>query len=65
MSFSRGILPTEGSNPGLLHSGRSPALQPDSLPTEPPGKAKNGTNTREKVIKEPRLTKKSMCCFAE
>ena len=30
--FSRGIFPTQGSNPGRL------ALQADSLPCEPPGK---------------------------
>ena len=32
--FSRG-----SSNPGIKH--RSPALQADSLPAEPPGKSKN------------------------
>ena len=32
-----GIFPTWGSNPGLLHPGGSPALQADSLLTEPPG----------------------------
>ena len=31
--FSRGIFPTQGSNPGRL------ALQADSLPCEPPGKS--------------------------
>ena len=34
---SPGNLPTEGSNLGLLHCRQSPALQADSLPTEPPG----------------------------
>ena len=33
--FSRGIFPTQGSNPGL------PPLQVDSLPSEPQGKSKN------------------------
>ena len=32
----QGIFPTQGSNPGLLHCRWSPALQADSLPTEPP-----------------------------
>ena len=32
ISFSRGIFPTQGIEP------RSPAVQVDSLPTEPPGK---------------------------
>ena len=32
------IFPTQGLNPGLLHCRQSPALQVDSLPTEPPGK---------------------------
>ena len=32
--FLRGISPTQRSNPG-------PTLQPDSLPSEPPGKPKN------------------------
>ena len=31
----QGIFPTQGLNPGL---GQSPALQADSLPSEPPGK---------------------------
>ena len=31
-----GIFPTRGLNPRLLHSGGSPALQVDSLLTEPP-----------------------------
>ena len=35
MPSSRGIFPTLESNP------RSPALQADSLPSEPPGKPKN------------------------
>ena len=34
----QGIFLTQGSNLGLLHSGGSPALQADSLSTEPPGK---------------------------
>ena len=34
------ILPTQGSNPGLLHCRQSPSLQMDSLPTEPPGKVR-------------------------
>ena len=42
--LSPGDLPDPGIKP------ESAALQPDSLPTEPPGKAKNDTNTREKVI---------------
>ena len=33
---SPGNPPTQGSNPGLLHCRQSPALQADSLPTEPP-----------------------------
>ena len=35
ISFSRGIFPTQGLNPGLL------VLQADSLPYEPPGKPPN------------------------
>ena len=35
LSLLQGILPTQGSNPGL------PTLQADSLPAEPPGKPKN------------------------
>ena len=34
--FLQGIFPTQGSNPGLLHS------QVDSLPSEPPGKSQAG-----------------------
>ena len=34
----QGILLIQESNPGLLHSTRSPALQANSAPTEPPGK---------------------------
>ena len=34
----QGIFPTQGSNTGLLFCKRSPALQADSLPTEPPCK---------------------------
>ena len=34
----QGIFPTQGSNPGLLHCRQSPALQVDSLLTEPPRK---------------------------
>ena len=35
----QGIFPTQGSNPGIKP--RSPALQADSLPSEPRGKPKN------------------------
>ena len=35
----QGIFPIQGSNPGIKP--RSPALQEDSLPPEPPGKPKN------------------------
>ena len=35
LSLLQGIFPTQGSKP------KSPALQVDSLPAEPPGKAKN------------------------
>ena len=35
----QGIFPSQGSNPGI--EPRSPALQADSLPAEPPGKPKN------------------------
>ena len=34
----QGIVPSQQSNSGLLHCRRLPALQPDSLPIEPPGK---------------------------
>ena len=34
----QGIFQTQGLNPGLLCCRQSPALQADSLPTEPPGK---------------------------
>ena len=44
----QGSFPTQALNPGLLHcrqilyhEPRSPALQADSLPSEPPGKPKN------------------------
>ena len=37
-----GIFPIQGSNLGLLHCRRSPALQVDSLPTEPPGNSSLG-----------------------
>ena len=35
----QGSFPTQGLNPGLLHCRQSPALQADSLPTEPPRKS--------------------------
>ena len=38
----QGIFPTQGSNPGLQP--RSPALQVDSLRTEPPGKPQRGNS---------------------
>ena len=38
ISFSRVSSLTQGSNQGLLHCKESPALQADSLLTEPPGK---------------------------
>ena len=38
LSLLQGIFPTQGSNPGLQR--RSPTLQEDSLPAEPPGKPK-------------------------
>ena len=34
----QGIFPIQGSNPRLRHCRWSPALQADSLPSEPPGK---------------------------
>ena len=37
-SSIHGIFLTQGSNPGLWHCRRFPALQVDSLPTEPLGK---------------------------
>ena len=37
--FSRGVFPTQRLNPGIKH--RSPALQADSIPADPPGKPKN------------------------
>ena len=43
LSLPQGIFPTQGSNPGFPHcrEPRSPTLQVDSLPAEPPGKPKN------------------------
>ena len=35
----QGIFPIQGSNPRLLHYRWSPALQADSLPSEPPAKS--------------------------
>ena len=37
----QGIFLAQGSNPGLVHFRQSPALQEDSLLTEPPGKLYN------------------------
>ena len=39
LSLLQGIFPTQGSNLGI--EPRSPSLQENSLPTEPPGKPKN------------------------
>ena len=39
LSLFQGIFPTQGSNLGI--EPRSPSLQANSLPTEPPGKPKN------------------------
>ena len=45
MPSFRGIFPTQGSNPGL------PALQVDSLPSEPLGKPKNLEGDPKMIIK--------------
>ena len=42
----KGVFPTQGSNPGLLH------WQADSLMTVPPGKPPGGSNGRERVRTE-------------
>ena len=45
-SLLPGILPTQGSNPGLLRCTWSLALQADSLLPEPPGKLQKYTGSR-------------------
>ena len=58
-------LPGDLLDPGI--KSRSPALQPESLPSEPPGKdTKNSDNTIKKDISQIHMhIADSLCCTAE